>query len=144
MENVGDTNQILQISSSAGFPALPLGFFLCLLKLPTWKIFLRRNTFAMFVQHDFSDDRTCKMITPSVHHTFGSYPGGRNEAGISGDPAVPACMLRYPVRSVSVGIHLGFDSPIALGAILVEYSIPSSYKFERILSKQTNGQNLCG
>ncbi|MHA6533702.1 hypothetical protein [Paenibacillus sp. BAC0078] len=86
-----------------------------------------------------------KLITPSgVHHTLGSYPGGRNEAGISGDPAVPACMLRYPVRSVSVRVTLGFDSPIALGAILVQYSISIERQLKQIQSKETNGQNPGG
>lgn len=54
-----------------------------------------------------------------VHPTSGSYPGGRNEAGISGDPAVPACMSRYPVQSVAVRATKGFDSPIAFTATLV-------------------------
>lgn len=60
-----------------------------------------RNTFAMFVQIEMSDYRTS------------SYSADRNEAGISGYPAVP-CMVCYGILYDRIERNYqGFESPLA-------------------------------
>ena len=41
---------------------------------------------------------------------------------MSDHPAVPRQLAAVSCTCGAVGIHLGFESPIAMGAILVEYS----------------------
>lgn len=79
-----------------------------------------RNTFAMFVPIEMSEDRTCKTQviggkrkfafhhTPVLMRTFATRRGYR---------VIPQCRAWYVTVSCAIGsvsnLQLGFDSPIA-------------------------------
>lgn len=116
---------------------------------PPGNYFSRRNTSAMFVPPDFSEDRTCKkqfylskLITPGafiIHLVL--IRAGVTRRGSQDDPAVPACMLRYPVPFVSVGIPLGVRFPDRLGSdYWYSTRFPSSDKCSVLKIKTPRGR----